>query len=149
MKKHPTKVIKINPRKNTAEAPELPAKDDLQGMAKYMENEGNLAEAAKLYEVILKAHPGNEHSYNRLMMIYRKQKDFKKELKVINDGIKTFQELYTPSSVGKHKNIVKLSKQLNMLTGLTDKKGKSLYDAEPIGKWKKRKQVVLKKLGKA
>ncbi|MEO6723299.1 MAG: hypothetical protein ABIN67_23230 [Ferruginibacter sp.] len=147
--KHPTKVVKLNTEKDTIEVPVPPAKDDLQGMAKYREKEGDLAEAAKLYEKILKAHPSNELSYNRLMMIYRKQKDFKNELRVINDGIKAFQQLYTPSSIGKHKNIVKLSKQLNMLTGLTDKKGKSLYDAEPIGKWKKRKQVVLKKLGKA
>ena len=82
------------------------------------------------------------------MMIYRKKKDYKNELRVINEGIKVFRELYTPSSAGKNRNVIKLSRQLSMVTGLTDKKGKSLYDAEPIGKWKKRKQVVLKKLGK-
>ena len=146
--KHSTKVVKINTHKQESEPPELPEKNDLHGMAKYKEKEGKLDEAATLYERFLKIHPANEHSYNRLMMIYRKQKDFKNELRVINAGIKTFQELYMPSSVGKHKNIIKLSKQLSMLTGLTDKKGKSLYDAEPIGKWKKRKQLVLKKLGK-
>ena len=147
--KHSTKVIKLNPQRDKSELPAPPAKGDLQGMAKYQEAEGNLTEAAKLYEKLIKANPTAEFSYNRLMMIYRKLKNYKNELRLINEGIRVFQELYTPSKVGKHKNIIKISKQLNMLTGLTDNKGKSLYDAEPIGKWKKRKEVVLKKLGKA
>jgi hypothetical protein len=146
--KQPTKVVKTK-SSNQGETPsEKLAKEDLVGTATYEEREGNLDEAAKLYEAVIKSHPANEYSYNRLMMIYRKKKDYKNELRVINEGIKVFQELYTPSSIGKHKNVIKLSKQLSMLTGLTDKKGKSLYEPEPISKWKKRKLVVLKKLGK-
>jgi hypothetical protein len=146
--KHPTKVVRLRSPQKEAEALEQPAKDDIAAMAKYKEKTGDMEEAAKLYEKLVSKHPAGEHNYNRLMMIYRKQKDFKNELRVINSGIKVFQDLYTPSSLGKHKNIIKLSKQLNMMTGLTDKKGNALYEAEPIGKWKKRKQIVLKKLGR-
>ena len=146
--KQPTKPIKIKSPKQPEAAPEKHVKEDLIGTARYEESEGNLNEAAKLYEAMIKSHPANEYSYNRLMMIYRRKKDYKNELRVINEGIRIFQELYTPSAVGKHKNVIKLSRQLSMLTGLTDKKGKSLYEPEPIGKWKKRKLVVLKKLGK-
>ena len=146
--KQPIKVVKVKSSNRGEAASEKSAKEDLVGIAKYKEREGNLDEAAKVYETIIKYHPANEYSYNRLMMIYRKNKDYRNELRVINEGIRIFQELYTPSSVGKHKNVIKLSRQLSMLTGLTDKKGKSLYEPEPIGKWKKRKLVVLKKLGK-
>ena len=146
--KQPTKVVKTKSSNRGEAASEKSAKEDLVGIANYKEREGNLDEAAKVYETIIKYHPANEYSYNRLMMIYRKKKDYKNELRVINEGIKVFRELYTPSSAGKNRNVIKLSRQLSMVTGLTDKKGKSLYDAEPIGKWKKRKQVVLKKLGK-
>jgi hypothetical protein len=146
--KRATKVIQIKTHVKKEETIEPPAKNDLQGRAAYMEKTGDLEEAARLYEKLLKEKPAHEDNYSRLMIIYRKQKDLKNELRVINSGIKFFQELYTPTSIGKHKNVIKLSKQLSLLTGLTDKKGKSLYDAEPIGKWKKRKEVVLKKLGK-
>ena len=146
--KRPTKPAKIKSSRERNTEPARPVEDDLIGTAKYEEKEGNLHEAAKLYEALIKSYPANEYSYNRLMMIYRRQKEYKNELRIINEGIRVFQELYTPSAIGKHKNIIKLSRQLNILTGLTDKKGKSVYDAEPIGKWKKRKQVVLKKLGK-
>ena len=146
--KRATKVIQIKPPVKAEETGEAPGKDDVQGMANYLEKTGDFQQAAKLYEKLLKEKPAHEENYNRLMIIYRKQKDFKSELRVINSGIKFFQELYTPTSIGKHKNVIRLSKQLSVLTGLTDKKGKSLYDAEPIGKWKKRKEVVLKKLGK-
>jgi tetratricopeptide (TPR) repeat protein len=146
--KRSTKPAKIKSSGERNTEPARPVKDDLFRTAKYEEKEGNLDEAAKLYEALIKSYPANEYSYNRLMMIYRRQKDYKNELRIINEGIRIFQELYTPSAIGKHKNIIKLSRQLNILTGLTDKKGKSVYDAEPIGKWKKRKQVVLKKLGK-
>ncbi len=82
------------------------------------------------------------------MMIYRKQKKLESELQVISTGINAFSNFYMPSAKGKQKSIISLSKKLSMLIGLTDKKGKSLVDTEPIGKWKKRKEIVLKKLGK-
>ena len=144
--KQPTKPAKIKSSRERNTEPPKRDKDDLIATAKYEETEGNLDEATKLYEALIKSYPANEYSYNRLMIIFRRKKDYKNELRVINEGVRTFQELYTPSAIGKHKNVIKLSKQLNILTGLTDKKGKSVYEAEPIGKWKRRKQVVLKKL---
>lgn len=144
MKKE-SKVVKL-PRKMAVVEAEAPPPEDLVGTAKYLEKKGALKEAARIYEKLVKKETLKENTYSRLMMIYRKQKDFKNELRVINSGIKTFQDFYMPSAVGKHRAIISLSKKLNVLIGLTDSKGRSLAEAEPIKKWRKRKEVVLKKI---
>lgn len=139
-----SKIIKLNPREK---APlKLPSKDDRLGMAKYLEQTGKTKEAVQLYEKLIKAERFREFTYNRLMMIYRKNKDYKNELRIINAGIKTFQDLYMPTATGRHSAIISLSKKLNVLIGLTDKKGRNLSDMEPIAKWKKRRLVVLQKM---
>lgn len=120
--------------------------NDIREKARWMEVNGRLQQAAKLYGKLVKLHPFREENYSRLIIIYRKQKDYKNELRVINLGIKNFKEYYTPSFAGKDTRIIRLSRQLNKMVGLTDKKGNSVYEAGPIGKWKKRKELVLKKL---
>jgi len=42
----------------------------------------------------LKKDPLHTDAYDRLMIIYRKEKDYKKELSVINSGIKVFEKFY-------------------------------------------------------
>ena len=138
-----SKIVKLNNQQEDEGTASMPAKNDHLGMAKYLEKKSRLDEAAKVYEKLIITHPTTEFSYNRLMIIYRKQKDYKQELRVINTGLKAFTDYYTPSLVGKNKNVVKLSKQLSIMVGLSDKKGKNLYDAEPVNKWKKRKEIVL------
>ncbi len=123
---------------------ELPAKDNFAAMAKYFEEEGKPEDAARYYEKAIKIHPTDRTHYNRLMIIYRKQKDRANELRIIDAGIKAFTDFYAPST-SNNTNVVKISKKLNFLVGLTDKKGKSLHDPEPISTWKKRKELLLKK----
>ena len=115
--------------------------------AKELEKNGELEEAASLYEKVIKADPRRETAYNRLMIILRKQKKYKKELALLNKGIKAFKDRYES---GKKKSISKkveqISKALLKSTGLADKKGIPLFQNEPIGRWTKRKQIVEKKL---
>ena len=115
--------------------------------AKELETNGKLEEAASLYEKAIQADPRRETVYNRLMIILRKQKKYKKELALINKGIKAFKDRYES---GKKKSINKkveqISKALLKSTGLADKKGIPLFQNEPIGRWTKRKQIVEKKL---
>jgi hypothetical protein len=145
--KKKVKIIKIDNSPGGAK-PTIaePEKNDLPAMAKYLERTEQPDKAAKLYEKLIKGHRFNEHNYNRLLMIYRKKKDFKNELRILDTGIKAFQEFYMPFATGKDRTVINLSKKLNVLIGLTDRKGKSLADREPIAKWKKRKEIVLKKL---
>jgi len=115
--------------------------------ASELEKNGELDEAASIYEKIIKADPHRETAYNRLMIILRKQKDYKKELALINKGIKTFKDFYEPGSKKSfNKKVEQISKALLKSTGLADKKGAPLYQQEPIGRWTLRKQIVEKKL---
>jgi tetratricopeptide (TPR) repeat protein len=115
--------------------------------ANELEKNGELDEAASLYEKIIKADPHRETAYNRLMIILRKQKEYKKELALINKGIKTFKDFYeTGSKKSFNKKVEQISKALLKSTGLADKKGAPLYQQEPIGRWARRKQIVEKKI---
>ena len=103
--------------------------------------------AIKDYEEAIKKDPLAEKAYDRLMILYRKDKNYKKELQLINSGIKAFESFYR-SRKSNSKKIAEISKKLNRSFGFTDKKGVSVYDPEPIARWKKRKVTVEKRIKK-
>ena len=102
-------------------------------------------EAIRGYEEVIEKDPLAEKAYDRLMILYRKEKDYKKELKLINAGIKAFESFYKSKKSGSRK-IAEISKKLNRSFGFTDKKGNAVYDPEPIARWKKRKLTVEKRI---
>jgi tetratricopeptide (TPR) repeat protein len=111
----------------------------------------DLEKAAKLYERAVRLQPHEEMPYNRLMIIYRKLYRYEDELKVIEKGIKSFEDFYKDRAqkiVSKNKVAEQLSKSLAKSLGLTDRKGNEVYHPGPIDSWLKRKAVVEKKLGK-
>ncbi|MBC7947286.1 MAG: hypothetical protein H7Y42_05360 [Chitinophagaceae bacterium] len=112
---------------------------------RHHEREGELAEAAQAYEKWIRSNPLDEKVYNRLMMLYRQLKEYKKEYAIIESGIKAFETSYTKHKP-KGKKIENLSNALLLATGLTDKKGNSLYHPGPLDRWKKRILVVEKKM---
>ncbi|HUS00424.1 MAG TPA: hypothetical protein VMY77_01785 [Chitinophagaceae bacterium] len=103
--------------------------------------------AIKDYESAIDANPLLEKAYDRLMILYRKEKDYKNELRLINSGIKAFENFYKSRKSGS-KKIAEISKKLNRSFGFTDKKGNAVYDPEPIARWKKRKVTVEKRIKK-
>lgn len=72
---------------------EIPTKDmvdnNLRGMG--FEKDGNIIAAINLYEYNVKHHFCGALPYQRLAIIYRKQKDYKNEIRVINSALKIFQ----------------------------------------------------------
>ena len=126
---------------------DTPAVRDLIIEARGAENNGNNEAAISRYEAVLKSDSLNENAYDRLMILFRRAKDKKKELQIIEAGIRAFEKFYK-SKETKSKKISELSKKLNKSIGLIDKKGQNLYDPEPIARWKKRKAVVEKRKGK-
>ena len=104
--------------------------------------------AIETYKQIVEKDPLQTRAYDRLMILYRKEKDYKKELSIINSGIKTFEKFYKDQLGKPSKKISEISKQLNKAFHLIDKKGNSLYAPEPIDRWQKRKEVVERKMGK-
>lgn len=115
--------------------------DDLLGRASEHEKNDELEEAAALYLRYLKKIPGNENAYSRLMIIYRKQKDVKKELAIINQAIKTFEDIFKKEiRVSPSRKTIAISKKLIKSLGQTER--------EPLKKWKRRKALLEKRLKK-
>ena len=107
------------------------------------EANGNLQQAAKHYEAAIKDERPDEVPFNRLMVIYRKLKQYKDELRVINQGIRKFEDFYRKQSKPtKGKKLSQLSDAFMKTSGLKDRKGKNLYNPEPIGKWMKRRGIL-------
>lgn len=109
------------------------------------EEKEDISVAINNYEEAIKEDPLAEKAYDRLMILYRKEKDYKKELKLIDTGIKAFESFYKSRKSGSRK-IAEISKKLNRSFGFTDKKGNAVYDPEPIARWKKRKLTVQKRI---
>jgi|SRR5215831_8248608 len=113
------------------------------------ESNDELKKASKFYKEAIKKNPSMEYPYDRLMIIYRKQKNYSSELKLIEEGIKYFQQQHENKQkelIGSSKKIASLSNAFMKSVGLTDKKGKNVYYPEPVPKWQKRKQIVEKKI---
>ena len=92
--------------------------------------------------------------YDRLMIYYRKQKEYRKELQLINRALKVFGDQLKRHgsqlfSAAKSRTMVKkLSEKFGKLSGLMDKKGNQNYLPEPLARWTKRKQTVEQKIKK-
>ena len=120
---------------------------DLLAKAQDLEAAGKFNDAEDIYQRIIKKNPRKERAYDRLMIIYRKNAEYKKEKEVIDAGIKAFEQFYkTASRVPAKKKVTSLSQQLLKATGLADKKGNLIFEREPLGRWKKRRKTVEKKL---
>jgi tetratricopeptide (TPR) repeat protein len=120
---------------------------ELLAKAKQAEEKENWNEAIKIYQQLVKQNPRDEFPYDRLMVIFRKQKRYPEELKLIDKGLKTFGDVYKKRSekfISKHKGLDKLSQALIKKAGLA----KNEFVPEPIKTWLKRKEIVEKKLGK-
>ena len=89
--------------------------------------------ATGLYNENLRIDPLRTPAYNALMKIFRKEKAYKKELKIINTAIKVYEKYYNDNS-GKHSKQVKMiSEKLNKSFGFVDKKGAKLYQRAVVG----------------
>jgi len=115
------------------------------------EASGDLDQAIKAYEKNIKREIADSFPFDRLMIIYRKQKRYKDELRVINRGIEVFndqlerQQQQLLSHTKNKKQLQKLSDLFGKKTGLTKKNS---YVPAPVSRWMKRKEVVLGKMKK-
>lgn len=122
-------------------------KAELLTEAKQAEADNDLEKAEAFYQKLIKADPHNEVPYNRLMIIYRKQKETEKELQIIKKAIGAFEDMYASSvKTPKSKKVSSLSNAFLKMTGLADKKGKLLHLPEPLAKWNRRKTILDKKM---
>jgi hypothetical protein len=113
-----------------------------------------LSEDIALYEQQAKSGSVDPYPYDRLMIYYRKRKEFKKELQLINHALQVFSDRLKKQA-GKmletarsQASIKKLSAKFSKSAGLVDKKGNPTYVPEPLLRWTKRKKTVQEKLKK-
>ena len=120
--------------------------------ARQAELDGDAEGAIALYEENIKTGVSDQFSFDRLMVLYRKQKKYKDELRVINRGIKVFTEDHQrrqKSQIAEARNkkqVQELSNDIMKKAGLIDRKGKDVYLPGSLGKWMKRKEVVEKRM---
>lgn len=107
-----------------------------------------------LYEQQTKTGIADPLPYDRLMIYYRKQKEYKKELQLINQALKVFGEKLKKQTsqifaTAKSRTASKkLMEKFSKSVGLMDKKGNPNYVPEPLARWMKRKQTVQQKIKK-
>ena len=119
--------------------------------ARLAEQEDNLDRAIRLYEQNIKENYADEFAFERLMIIYRKQKEYKDELRVIKRGIELFErnmKEHLQHSLSRHMDGKKLEQLSNAIMKKSGLKKAELHFPDPIDKWIKRKEVVEKKLKK-
>jgi tetratricopeptide (TPR) repeat protein len=119
--------------------------------ARQAEEEGDMDKAIKLFEQNIREDYAEEFAFERLMIIYRKQKEYEKELKVINRGLKVFQQQmseHLKNSLGRRIDEKTLEQLSNAIIKKTGAREKDLHYPDPIDKWIKRKEVVEQKLEK-
>ncbi len=120
--------------------------------ARNLEREGKNEEAEKAYLKLIQNSPAIFEAYNRLLVIYRIRKDYRKELAIVNQAIKAFNKSLLDNQkewMSKHRVAARLSRSLAVSLGLIDKKGLQINDDPLLVKWKKRKERIQKVLSKS
>jgi tetratricopeptide (TPR) repeat protein len=100
------------------------AQRNLKG--KEFEKQGDKESAAALYELNVKESFPGTHPYDRLTIIYRKQKNYEDEKRIINRAIEVFNNLYLNCDIDIRKELYlntveKYKNRLEKAEGLTNK----------------------------
>lgn len=116
-----------------------------------LEKAGDLPGAQKIFLQLLGKIPGNYSAYDRLMVIYRKQKEAKKELELIDLAIKDFEESYLNrqnSWIAKNKEAAEMTRSLAISLGVMDKRGLPVGSDPVLQKWQKRRDLLALRMQK-
>jgi hypothetical protein len=119
--------------------------------AKEAEEAGDLNKAVRFYEQNIRENYADKFAFERLMIIYRTQKEYKDELRVIKRGIEVFQQSFkdrVKHSLARQVSNKKLEQLSNAILKITGQKKEEHHFPDPIDKWLKRKEIVEKKLKK-
>lgn len=115
-------------------------------LGKKNEVAGETEQAIAAYQQALKLNIRQELAYQRLMIIFRKQQDYKKELAIVEAAIAAFEKLQQDRLKASSKMVSRLSRRIAAFTGLAGKNGAALYEGQPLTRWKLRKELLKNKL---
>ena len=126
------------------------AKDHIES-GKIAESEEDINSAIRHYETALEYKYPDPVPYQRLMILYRKEKNYKEELRVIKAGLDAIindindrkQQNFSTRNLRK---VRELSNAFMKSAGSKNNKKEITYYPEPVPTWMKRKEMVEKKL---
>lgn len=124
---------------------------NLHVRAKEAEKQGDTAEAVKYYYQALKNDPTDQLAYNRLMVYFRRRKEYRKELQVIQAAIASQQRHAMDAQQGwmrRNKKTARTAKALAKSLGLINQKGMPILETRQLATWRKRLNVVRQRLKK-
>ncbi len=117
--------------------------------ARSQELEGNTNDAIKGYNLVISKDPLNAAAYNRLMILYRRLKDYRNEKAIIKQAIGAYEkEIRDDQRSWKkaHNKSARISLSLAQSMGLLTDKGFPVYEEPQIITWRKRLDIVQKKI---
>lgn len=123
--------------------------DERNNVAREAEADGDTNKAIRFYEQNIREDYADKFAFERLMIIYRKQKEYRDELRVIKRGIEVFQQNFkdrVKHSLAKRVSDRKLEQLSNAILKISGQKKEELSFPDPVDKWLKRKQIVEKKI---
>jgi len=113
------------------------------------EREEDVNKAIRFYEQNIREDHADKFAFERLMIIYRKHKEYQNELRVIKRGIEVFQKKFkerVKHSLGRRVSDKKIEQLSNAIIKISGQKKEALHFPDPVDKWLKRKEIVEKKL---
>lgn len=119
--------------------------------AKDAESQGDVGRAITLYQQAVKNNPLEEQAWQRQMVLYRKQKDYAGELKVINLALETYithTKKTQQEWLRQNKKVAPLFKSLAKSLGLMNSKDVMVNDDPVLDKWRHRQEWVKARLKK-
>ncbi len=118
-----------------------------QGLS--LEKEGKFKEAIQSYSAAIKRAPTYSAAYNRLMILFRRQKEYNKEIDLINQALQSYeQEIVNDRQQWEkdHSGSADISLKLAKSMGLINEKGLPVHEDPQVLAWRKRLETAQKKL---
>lgn len=117
--------------------------------AQQLEKDGRYADALKIYRALTRRKHLNAEAHSRMMVILRKQKQYKAELEVIQRAIAAAEKAIAANqrAVGdQDPESADLGRKLAKSLGLLDDEGLPVYEPPQLTAWRNREAVVKKRL---
>lgn len=118
-----------------------------QGLS--LEKEGEFREAVKSYSAAIKRAPTYSAAYNRLMILFRRQKEYKKEIDLIGQALQSYEQEIADERQRwekDHSGSADISLKLAKSMGLINEKGLPVHEEPQVLAWRKRLETARKKL---
>ena len=127
----------------------IPDREHL-AQAKALEADGEADEAIEIYQRVLKGDPLNETAIGRLLVLYRRQKEYKLELALLQSAISAYEAVQLEAQGAwrkKNQKAARISLALAKKLGIAGRKKEGpIYDDRLVTTWRKRKALVMKRL---